>query len=443
MHELAADVQHIGAVALFSEVQASYIIGTPTEVTVPNPLAGYTERRTPKSLLGAGKKRHQRITSTLARADEALGDLQTGMNAYSASGATGSSLQDIVSDSRGTQILRKLEDNGNQKMILRGAAVSPFLKVSKDLTAEAQGKDPKEFGWEDWLKSASEEQLTNFSQWYTERLKVLSDPENKAEYIEKLKTGYKGRVEKAMQEGWIDGKHKAVLDTKLERADVRFFSPFGQMPDQVGGLSQKRGLGKNIVLIPTLTGEQVVVHELGHVFAGIDGKNMGDYFIHKLGKEYVAQNYSKFEHLYTILNEGYNEHMTEALIDSEPTVIRPTEREARGIAEAQGNSELYKSYREVFGVLVGGENGTVSGSDMKEIVDSMVTGNFGNLARHIDQKWGGRDVLTGVVEVVIEHDRGMWRNFDNPDYNEELLAKKIIERLHKGKNGRDLPISRT
>lgn len=49
-------------------------------------------------------------------------------------------------------------------MILSGAVIPLFLKTAKDVMAEAQGKNPHEFVWQDWLKTASEEQLTNFSQ---------------------------------------------------------------------------------------------------------------------------------------------------------------------------------------------------------------------------------------------------------------------------------------
>ncbi len=430
-HELAADMQHIGSVALFSEVQAGNIVGSPTEVTVPNPIAGYSEKRTPKSIFGKGKERYERITATLAGADEALGDLQTGLSYYAASDEVGGTLQGVAPNSRGTEVLRYMQDNGNQQMILRGADISPFLKASKDLTAEAQGKDPSELGWQDWFKSASDEQLTNFSQWYTERLKTLADPESKTEYIEALKAGYKDRVGQAMQEGWMpDGKvHRAALSARMARVDVRFFSPFGHMPDYVGGLAQKRGMGKNILLLPTLVGEQVTVHELGHAYAGIDGSSMRSYFSDKIGKEQAARKNSRFEHLFTILNEGYNDHMTTALIDGDPTIIIPAERDGKGIMETKGGSELYKAYREIFGVLVGGEDGKITNADVKEIVDSMVIGNFGNFAHQLSTKWGGRDVLVEVLDVVDRHDNDSWNNPDNPDYNEELLAKKIAERL--------------
>jgi hypothetical protein len=430
-HELAADVQHIGSVALFREVQVGNIVGSPTEVTVPNPITGYSEKRTPKALFGKGKERHDRITAMLAGADEALGDLQTSLDNYAASGEINGVLQDIAPNSRGTDVLRHMQDDGNQGMILNGANISPFLKVSKDLTAEAKGKDPKEFGWQDWFKSASEEQLTNFSQWYTERLKTLADPESKAEYVEALKAGYKNRIGQAMQEGWIpNGRvHQAALATRMARVDVRFFSPFGRMPDHVGGLTQKRGLGKNILLLPTFAGEQVTVHELGHAFAGIDGSSMRDYFTSKIGKEQVARKNPRLKHLYTILNEGYNDHMTAALIEGDPTTIIPAERDAKGIAETEGSSESYHAYREIFGVLMGGKDGNVSKVDMKEMVESMVIGSFGNFAHQLSNKWGGRDVLVEVLDVVDRHDSDRWNNLDNPDYNEALLAKKIAERL--------------
>jgi hypothetical protein len=431
IHELAADIQHIGAVALFSEVQVGNIVGGPVEVNVPNPVSGYSEVRTTKSLFGKGKERYERITAHLTGADEALTDLQSGLNNYAFSGEVGRTLQDVDPNSRGTEVLRDVQSNGNQEMILQGADIPSFLKTSKDLTAEAQGRDPSEFAWEEWFKSASEEQLANFSQWYTERLRMLSNPERKSEYIEALKTDYERRVVQAMQEGWIpDGKvHKAALTTRIARADIRFFSPFGRMPEYAGGLAQKRGLGKNILLLPTIAGEQVTVHELGHVFAGIDGGSMRSYFISKLGKEQAARKNHRLEHVYTILNEGYNDHMAAALIDGDPTTIVPAERDARGIIETEGSSELYKAYREIFGVLMGGEDGKITSADMKEVVDSMVVGNFGQFAHKISAKWGGRDVLVEILNMVDKHDNDRWNNLNNPAYNEELLAKKLIGHL--------------
>ncbi len=429
--ELAADVQHIGSVALFSEVQAGNIVGSSTEVSVPNPVAGYSEKRTPKTLFGKGKERYGRITAKLDGADKALSDLQTGLSGYAASSEASLTLQGVALNSSGTEVLRHMQNNGNQEMILRGSNVSPFLKLSKDLAAKAQGKNPSEFGWQDWFNSAKEEHLINFSQWYTERLKTLADPETKAEYVESLKTDYKDRVAQAMQEGWIpDGKlHKAALATRIARADVRFFSLFGRMPDHAGGLSEKSGLGKVIVFLPTLEGKKVTVHEFGHVFAGVDARNMRDYFIRTLGKEETWRKNPRIEYLYTILNEGYNDHMTAALIDGHPTTIIPTERDAEGIVETEGSSEGYKVYREIFGVLMGGENGNVTNADIKDTVDSMVIGNFGQFAHQLSTKWGGRDVIGEVLEVVAKHDNDRWNNLDNPDYNEKLLAKKIRERL--------------
>jgi hypothetical protein len=440
VHELATDIYHIGAVALFSEVKAATVVGHPVEVAVPNPISTYAERRTPKRLFGKGKKRHKRITGTLANASEALDDLQTRLNGYAATGETNGILQDVAPNSSGLQVFRAMEGDGEQEMILRSADISPFLKVSKDLTAEAQGKEPKEFGWKDWLSFASDEQLINFSQWYTERLKTLADPKSKAKYVKALKSDYEERVGKAVQEGWIDGKHKAALALRMTRTDIRFFSPFGRMPDYVGGLAQKRGLGKNILLLPTLAGKQATVHELSHVFAGVDGSSMRGYFNGKIGKDQVARMKPRLEHLYThlyaVLNEGYIEHMTAALLDGAPTTIVPAEREAKGIVETEGSSGLYKAYREIFGVLVGGEDSEATNADIKVVVDSMVIGDFGQFAHHINQKWGERDVLTEMLEVVAQHDNDAWRseNFTKPEYNDELLAKKMIERLHNTTN---------
>jgi len=400
-HELATDVQHIGSVALFSEVQTGNVIGHPIEVSVPNPLTTFSEGRTFSSFYGKGKERHKRVTKTLSEADVSLKGLELGLNGYGASSSTIGSLESVAPESRGIGVLRDLHDvNGNVGMILEGANVPPYIKTAKDLAAAQQGKEASAFSWEDYFKTGSDEQLTNFAQAYTERIKLLASPTEKAKLIETIKSDYMSRVKNAMAEGWIDGKYKAELDRRIKHTELLFFSPFGDMPQHTGGLRQRQGKDIDIVLLPTIAGKQMTVHELGHVFAGVDAEGMVDYFVDRLGKKEVQRKGARLRHLYEIVNEGYNGHMTVALIDGEPTLVRPSDRKDKGIAEEPGASEIYRSYREIFGTLIGGEAGEIKDSDINQVVDSMVTGNFTIFRHLLDQKWGGRDVLSEVFDVI-------------------------------------------
>lgn len=183
---------------------------------------------------------------------------------------------------------------------------------------------------------------------------MLARPESKAKYVDSLKFDYITRIERAMREGWIpdDKAHRAALLTRVAATDVRFFSPFGRMPEQAGGLTQRRWLS-TIVALPTITGKQITVHELGHVYARIDGVSMYGYFAGRLGRKRATRKITSLEHLHTILNEGYNDHMTAALIDGHPTTIIPIERDTKGVIETEGSCKLYHTYREIFGRLMG------------------------------------------------------------------------------------------
>jgi hypothetical protein len=88
-HELATDIQHVGAIALLSEVQTAQTIGSDTSFTVPNPVQGHKERRTLNTLIGTRKRRHERTASLLESAGEALDNLQTGLEGYATSDEAG------------------------------------------------------------------------------------------------------------------------------------------------------------------------------------------------------------------------------------------------------------------------------------------------------------------------------------------------------------------
>ena len=433
VHELAADMQHIGAVALLSEVQAANVLGEPAEVIVPNPLPSHRERRTITRLFGAGQARHERIVSTLADADESLAALQTGLDTYALTGTTKGGLEGVAPESRGIQLFRDVQDSGSLEMILSGSDIPPTLRGFKDLTARAEGRDPHDYRWGEWVKAASEAQLVNFSQWYTGRLRILADPESRSAFVESLKADYIYRVRQAMAEGWVpdDEDCIATLSSRIARADVRFYSPFGHMPDHVGGLAQGSRSGGKILLLPTVAGNQITVHELGHAFAGISMTSMREYFTRRLGERNIRENIPYIDRLFTILNEGYNEHMTVALIEGDPTTIRPAEREAKDIDLGEGGSDAYKSYRDLFGVLMAGEEAIITQTDIRDMVTSMTTGKFARFARQMSQRWGGRDVMTEMLAVVRRHDTNAQNavNRNNPGYNDVLLVNKMIARL--------------
>lgn len=236
-----------------------------------------------------------------------------------------------------------------------------------------------------------------------------------------------------MAEGWIpDNKsHLAVLYRKIRGTDVRFYSPFGKMPDVIVGLAREPHLGRPSVILPSVAGNHVTVHELGHIFAGVSRNSMHEYFTRRLGDRNIRDNIRYIDHLRTILNEGYNEHMTVALNNGDPTTICPTERYRKGIGQTDGGSYAYEPYREVFGVLMAGEEAVTTHADMRDMVTGMIAGNFGRFAHQMRQKWGGRYVAMEMLRVVREHDISAIRaeNITRAGYDDNLLAEKIIARL--------------
>jgi hypothetical protein len=230
-----------------------------------------------------------------------------------------------------------------------------------------------------------------------------------------------------MSHGWINPRHLATLSERIDGTEVRFFSPFGRMPEEVGGFMQETA-NSRLVLLPSVTGEAMSVHELGHAFAGINGASMRKYYEGKLGDLGAQHRESAMVDLFHVLNEGYNEHMTSALISGSPEVISPLDRDQRGIAEPAGSSEIYEHYREVFSALIGGTAGTVSRSDIEEVVDTMVDRDFSSFARLVDRKWPHRDVLVKMLDTAQE-----WRNekWSRPDTEHDSadLAKKLAGNL--------------
>jgi hypothetical protein len=415
-HELAADIQRVGAIALHSDALAARETQADVAVTVPNPIASAANLRPGRGVLPKSRERAGRINMALDVAHLALTHLQDEVRSPE------------ISD-YGSRItpLREATVNPNANLILDGANVPPFLSALKEDATQSDG-GPADESWQRWFGKASDEQLTNFSQWYTESLRTLAVPERKAAYVESLKSGYADLVSHAMDDGWIDPRHQTTLARRLAATEVRFFSPFGHMPDEFAGVAQRRGRGNALVLLPTVPGPEMVTHELGHVFAGVDDQGMRRYFERQLGKRAAAQEMLVLNHLYTMLNEGFDEHLTAALLNGHPEIVSPQQRLSMGIAEVPGSSESYQTYREVLSVLLGGSEQQVAENDISFLVDSAVNKDFDAFARQLDSKWKGRPVLTEVVRIIGKHDRASWQHTDDPNY-EQQLAQELIAYL--------------
>ena len=426
MHELAADIQHIGGLAMGSEADAARLVGAPAIINVPNPVAGYRESRSLASFYGKGKQRHERVAGLLEAAELSLDELQASISAPAVDDANNITL----SNSRGIQLFRGLSYAGNRELVFEGADIAPFLSNSKDLTAKQQGKDPSTYSWHEWFWEGTEAQLTNFSQWYTEQLKVLADPEQKNAFVASLKDDYKSRIGSAIDAGWIEpGLAKNLKE--VDAADIRFFSPFGHTTDHFAGVAQHKK-GEEIILLPNIVGRTVVVHEFGHIFASIKGDSIKKHFTKVIGKDPSVKSMSAIGELYTILNEGFNDHMTAALITGAPEVISPVERAAQGIPEVKGAAgEVYKSYREVFGALIGGQDGQTNKMDISEVISVIASRDFSAFAKFTSEKWGDRDIMSELVAVITEHQAELMRepSKNNFEQNQLLLSDKILTHL--------------
>lgn len=341
----------------------------------------------------------------------------------------GVALAGEVEATRGFHLLRHdVAANPNVEMILNSAEVPPFLRAVKAVQAERSGVEVETFTWQQWLGSANDDHLINFSQWYSERLNVIENPESKSAFVAEMKRGYEARIDKAIDDGWIDERHRETLRQRIDLVDIRFFSPFGHIPEDVGALHQ-RNRSPELLLLPITTGDQMVVHELGHVFAGIGGASMRRYFEHELGGNAIRYQTLAMGDLYNVLNEGFNEHMTVALLSGHPELVSPSGRARSGMAELPGSSELYRGYREVFAALLGGVSGAIERDDVKAVVNTMAAGDFAAFANLVDSQWPGRRVLVEMLDAVQTH-RNATR-FEEPtvDDNDRVLVQKLVARL--------------
>lgn len=103
--------------------------------------------------------------------------------------------------------------------------------------------------------------------------------------------------------------------------------------------------------------------------------------------------------LAAVINEGFDEHMTIALITGSPNVLSPADRDAQHIPHAHGESELYTSYRDVFADLIKGDGVSKSGDiDMGKVVDAIP--DFADFRALVAGRWGGKDVLAEAFRMV-------------------------------------------
>jgi hypothetical protein len=379
-------------------MDAASATGWGEETSLPNPLTEFLAKSTWRSLLGDGRERRLDVVSGLEAARVAIDGLSRkhpGKDVIAAGAGQDEPLK------WGEDALRTPSGEPNREMILKDAAIPAFLRGRKDLAAELAGVAADKYTWEEWLATANNEQLTNFAQWYTVQLRTLANPETRNELVDQLKGDYALRVAGGMRNGWISPSLMNTLTDRLDAASVRFVSPFGRFVDDVAGLVQNMP-SRQIVVLPTIAGESMTTHELGHVFARIDGKQMYEYYVRKLGKPLADQEILIIRELYEMLNEGFNDHMTAALLQGSPAMVSPTERRAHGLDLLPGSSDLYKHYREAFAALMSGEEGNTTEADIRNLVDVMTQPDFEGFAALLEGKWPHQDILTRLFQIACE-----------------------------------------
>jgi hypothetical protein len=403
-------------------VQAADATGATVESTQPNPVSSFSEHRPLNSYFGSEREYWQEKEANLKTSEEAL-DYVDWLMRGEPDGQIGA--EQAAAADRGFDVLRGVvEKPGSVDLILDDAPVPPFLRSLKEATVI--GTEPSaDRSWEQWLHTASDEQLVNFSQWYTERLGVLADPRRKAELVNTLKAGYVARVEQAMADGWIDPDLAVSLHQRINKTEMRFFSPFGHYAESTSG-SMHSGKGGDLVMVPTVVGESISTHELGHVFAGVDSPDIEAFFEQQYGEKLLMGDRIAIDDLRTVLNEGYNEHVAQALLGGHPELVSPSERERNGLQDSVSN-ELYKGFREVFASVIAGPEGTTTAQDVRAVVDTMAKRNFGQFAQFVSDKWQGRNVLDELVDVATAFRTDVRRGVVSDD--RYILAQRMAAHL--------------
>lgn len=403
VRDLSADLVRFGAIALASEVETGIILGEPTslpELASPIKESDLKKRimvdDTASGFFNVFKKEVPQYANESALAITQINnELRLFNSAATNPDNVSSYIKKKVSNLLGEQ---KTIQSGNTEMLMAGSEISPFLRE----------QIPKR-EWIDWMTSASQEQIVNFSQWYAERLKVLSSPDKREVFTKQLEKDYTEKINKAITEGWINPRHQKKLEKSMANQKVIYFSPFGNIAEtEFAGARQDVTLSRvDIVALPTITdpGSWVSTHEFGHGFAGVDYKKALGVIKEVIGKDNLENKLQTAEGIgifLTIINEGFNDHMTAALIEGSPAVISAEERQEKGISIKKETSETYGIYRDAFAALVNGSNSELplTTNEMSGIVDTMVDGDFYGFTQFVSKKWGGREVIKEIIGAI-------------------------------------------
>lgn len=310
--------------------------------------------------------------------------------------------------SLGGKLLRGLYPAGsdNRNMILDGAETPPSFDLFRQRTLDDERVEQR--SWTEWLGTASPDQLTNFSQWYTQRLELLSRPDSRAELTQDIKADFIRRLDSAIDGGWIDPRHRVDLLRRVDQAQIRFFSPFGKLPEHVGGLTHRTD--PSLVMLPTVAGVGMTTHELGHVLGSMNVESIKEYFEEALGKVQTLPRIEAMVELHSLVDEGIVEHLTEALLQGHPETVDPVDRDKLAIPKTPGSSLGYRENRRTLAKLLGGSRGIVTKNDVHDLTDCLIEGDFRAFAGLLQRKWAGKDVLVELLqELESERARGLYQ----------------------------------
>ncbi len=397
-HSLAADAFMVGSLAVASSVEAAQATGQPSEVSLPNPY-------TPADL-----KTKWGLTFSKVDFTPQLKDVPESARARSGvlddeneriASLDGQTSADFVHDGRKRFDMAfegQFFSGPNVEFTFDNMAIPPIINNAR--------RDSDAASWRSWLTTgANPQQKENFAQWYTSEVAKVSQPETRATTIATLKQNYEGRVVQAMQDGWIDPKHYSRLQKNTKRADIHFFSPFSGTADQFGGIHAESEFMKSGILLPVAPSEYLVTHELGHAFGGVNSTELNQIIYAGKQKDYIPSNHEMqaSAYLYSLVNEGYNEHVNLGLLTGQATTINPALRAEAGL-ESAGDSTDYQQRRGLFGQLVSGPggNGQVSTDELRSVTTLMIERNTKGLDAYLTKKWGGQPVIKQMYDSLLE-----------------------------------------
>ena len=435
-HELAVDMVQIGAIALSSEVEVVTATGQSYQPNIPNPITPRMLRpRIEMDTTAEGSVTNmfsRRPDQSAVEADSAIQTLQEEVGSLVSQPdggiAANNYLKAKIAEARQAQFSPWSQPFF--EMIMDGADKPALFDRLRAATAAKVGGENQKITWKRWLHEAPDSELTNFSQWYTAKLTEIANPETRPLVVEKLKNGYRELVSKGMQDGWIDPRHYGTLNKKMKKTGIAFFSPFGKLAEVHVGMAQ---VNLNHVMLPVATGPQLVIHELGHAFAGVSIRSFFKYYEKRLDRHLTAGEKEASVALITILNEGFNDHMTAALLKGSPEVIDVEQRKTASISEVAGHSDGYEGYRNVFGALANGADNAppLNKSDIRSIVNTMIDGDFEAFGNFINSRWGNRNILAEAFTTVDELQKSASKQLRDLDYNS--TTKKLLEVLRDRK----------